>query len=213
MHRCDDLSFYPYSKEMLPEYVGEGKGKYFNVNVAWQTGQVVDEINREKNTLSELGNNEYRYACDQLLFPMVQEFAPDIIIISCGFDGGIHDFLGWSQLSPLLYGYMTHKLNKICDKILVVQEGGYNVDFLGMHASGVVSALIRGPGQEGLAQSNGKTSQQQEDYSWIQSTEADHDVGINSISQIDRSKAKAWAIKNVEATKSAHFEGWKCLQS
>lgn len=198
MHRCDSLSFYPYSKEMLPEYIGEGKGTYFNINVAWQTGQVVDEINRDKNTLSDLGNNEYRYACDHLLFPIVEEFAPDVIIISCGFDGGIHDFLGWSRLSPLLYGYLTHKLNKICDKILVVQEGGYNVDFLGMHASGVVSALIRGPGKAALAQSNGKNSQQQEDYSWIQSTEADHDVGINSISQIDASKAKAWAIKNVE---------------
>lgn len=213
MHRCDDLSFYPYGQEMRPEYVGEGPGKYFNVNVAWQTGQVVDEIHREKNTLSELGNNEYRYACDHLLFPMVQEFAPDIIIISCGFDGGIHDFLGWSQLSPLLYGYMTHKLNKICDKILVVQEGGYNVDFLGMHASGVVSALVRGPGEDELAQNNGKNGRPREDYSWIQSTEADRDVGISSISQIDASKAKAWAIKNVEETKSAHLEGWKCLQS
>ena len=174
MHRCDNLTFYPYGKQMLPENVGGGKGKYYNVNVAWETGLVVDELNREKNILSELGNNEYRYACDTLLFPIVEEFAPEIVIISCGFDGGIHDYLGWSQLSPLLYGYMTHKLNQICEKVLVVQEGGYNIDFLGMHASGVVNALIYGPAPDGLSQSDGpKDWRQQEDFSWIGSTEAD----------------------------------------
>jgi acetoin utilization deacetylase AcuC-like enzyme len=43
----------------------------------------------------------------------------------------MHDFLGWSRLSPIFYGYMTNELNKICENILVVQEGGYNVEYLG----------------------------------------------------------------------------------
>jgi acetoin utilization deacetylase AcuC-like enzyme len=43
LHRCDNLTFYPYNKEMKAEYIGEGKGKYFNVNVAWETGKIVDE--------------------------------------------------------------------------------------------------------------------------------------------------------------------------
>ena len=62
---------------------------------------------------------------------MVKEFNPDLIIISCGFDSAIHDFLGWSKLSPLMYAYMTNELNKICPNVLVVQEGGYNLDYLG----------------------------------------------------------------------------------
>lgn len=78
---------------------------------------------------------------------MVKEFKPDLIIVSCGFDSAIHDFLGWSKLSPIFYGYMTNELNKICENILVVQEGGYNVDYLGQHASGVVRALLNGPEQ------------------------------------------------------------------
>ena len=81
---------------------------------------VVDEINRENNKVSELGNNEYKYACDKLLFPMVQEFKPDIILVSCGFDGAVHDFLGWSNISPMMYAYMTNQLNKICPKVLVI---------------------------------------------------------------------------------------------
>ena len=93
---------------MAPSFIGEGKGKYFNVNVAWETNTVVDEKNRDENKVSELGNNEYKYACDTLLFPMVREFKPDVILVSCGFDGGIHDILGWSTLSPMMYAYMTH---------------------------------------------------------------------------------------------------------
>ena len=56
---------------MRAESIGEGQGMYLNVNVAWETGFVVDEIVRENNTLSDLGNNEYKNACDKLLFPMV----------------------------------------------------------------------------------------------------------------------------------------------
>jgi histone deacetylase 6 len=106
--------------EMKAESIGEGQGMYLNVNVAWETGLVVDEINRENNKVSELGNNEYKYACDKLLFPMVQEFKPDLILVSCGFDGAVHDFLGWSNISPMMYAYMTNQLNKICPKVLVI---------------------------------------------------------------------------------------------
>jgi acetoin utilization deacetylase AcuC-like enzyme len=43
------------------------------------------------NVVSDLGNNEYKNACDNLLFPMIEEFKPDVVIISCGFDSAIHD--------------------------------------------------------------------------------------------------------------------------
>ena len=56
---------------MKPQNIGSDKGKYFNINVAWETGFVVDEEHRDNNTLSDLGNHEYRYACDTLLFPIV----------------------------------------------------------------------------------------------------------------------------------------------
>jgi len=105
---------------MTAEAIGEGKGKYFNINVAWETGFVVDELNRDNNTMSTLGNTEYRHVCDQVLFPIVKEYAPEVIIISCGFDSAIHDFLGWSGISPLMYAYMTNELCKICPKVLVV---------------------------------------------------------------------------------------------
>jgi len=36
---------------MCAEFIGEGKGKYFNVNIAWETGEVVNEFERDKNVL------------------------------------------------------------------------------------------------------------------------------------------------------------------
>ena len=105
------------------------QGKGFNVNVAWNTGSLGK---------SELGAHEYKHAFDEVLIPIAKEFQPDLILVSCGFDAAIHDELGGSNLSPLAYYWMTKELLKICPKMVVVLEGGYNTDYLGQHASGVV---------------------------------------------------------------------------
>ena len=190
LHRTDKLTFYPTYKECLPEYVGEGEGKGFNVNVAWETGFEVDEFDRMNNKVSALGNNDYRYACDTLLFPIAEEYQPELIIISCGFDSAIHDFLGWSNITPLMYQYMTQRLGQICPKLLVVQEGGYNIDFLGQHGQGVVNGLL------------GK-----ELNSAI--TQADRDGGVSSLDDIDKAMANSFAVENVESTRANLKEYWK----
>jgi acetoin utilization deacetylase AcuC-like enzyme len=45
-------------------------------------------------------------------------------------------------VTPLMYEYMTRRLSEICPKVLVLQEGGYNVNYLGQHASGVSHGLL-----------------------------------------------------------------------
>ena len=120
LHRRDNLTFYPNKVECSSEFIGDKAGKGFNINIPWETGLEVDEFDRMNNKVSELGNTEYRYACDTLLVPVVEEFKPELIIISCGFDSAIHDFLGWSNVTPLMYEYMTRKLHQICPKVLVI---------------------------------------------------------------------------------------------
>jgi acetoin utilization deacetylase AcuC-like enzyme len=71
LHRRDNLTFYPNKAECSADYVGEGEAKGFNINVAWETGLEVDEFDRMNNHVSDLGNREYRYACDTLLFPVI----------------------------------------------------------------------------------------------------------------------------------------------
>ena len=194
MHRCDNLTFYPWNEDMKASFIGADAGKYRNVNVAWQTGLVVDEESRANNQMSSLGNNEYRRACDYLLFPMVREFAPDVIIVSCGFDAGIHDHLGWSKVSPLMYFYMTAELLKICNKLVAIQEGGYNLDYLGQHSSGVMNALLH-YGEEFEPEP----------------TPADKDAGVSCLEDIDGGQAEDWAVANIEETIAAHKPGWQCL--
>ena len=127
MHR---LNFFPGGKSAYPRNVGKGKGAGYNINLGW-----------EKEYDDLLGANEYKHACEELLLPIARQFKPDLIMISCGFDSAIHDQLGGSDLCPLAYYYMTRELLKICPKMVVVLEGGYNTDYLGQHASGVVKAL------------------------------------------------------------------------
>jgi len=68
----------------------------------------VDEYNRMNNIQSDLGSNEYKHACENLLLPIAKEFNPDLIIVSCGFDAGIGDPIGWSKICPMMYFWMTH---------------------------------------------------------------------------------------------------------
>ena len=109
------MTFFPRCQESRPEYTGAGAGAGFNVNVAWETGKVALPVNplyaetgeEEKSSTetntgdTDLGCNEYSYACEELLFPIAKQFAPDLILISCGFDSAIHDQLGRSKLCPL----------------------------------------------------------------------------------------------------------------
>ena len=115
-----------------------------------------------------------------------------MILISCGFDGAVHDELGWSNLCPLEYYRMTKELMKICPKVVVMQEGGYNTDFLGQHASGVVKALI---GHE----------------SYGELTQADVDVGFSGLDEIRGENAKQWAKDNVEETRAHLKSFWSSI--
>lgn len=63
---------------------------------------------------------------------------------------------------------MTKELLKIQPKTLVLLEGGYNCDYLGQHAEGVVRGLL---GEEE-----------------IEALPADHDAGFSDFEKADFSK-------------------------
>lgn len=96
----------------------------------------------------------------------------------------------------MMYFYMTAQLLKICPKLVAVQEGGYNLDYLGQHASGVMNALLH----------HGEN-----DYEPVP-TPADLDVGVKCCEDIDASQAHDWAIANIDETMNAHKPGWDCLK-
>jgi histone deacetylase 6 len=84
IHRFDNGSFYPGPLGKHSR-TGEGKGRGYNVHFPF---------NVEKSQSKLIGDHDYIYACEALIFPIIKEFNPELIIISAGFDSALGDPLG-----------------------------------------------------------------------------------------------------------------------
>jgi histone deacetylase 6 len=99
-----------------------------------------------------IGDNDYIFVCESLFFPIIREFAPDLIIVSAGFDSAKGDPIGEITLSPLAYAYMTKGLRQIQPKLAVVLEGGYSLEALEVSSEAVIRTLKLNPDdQEGYS--------------------------------------------------------------
>lgn len=116
-HQFENATFYPLGGTGHHEKIGEGEGKGFNINVDWNLG------NRNK-----LVCNDYFYIFKKVLFPIIQNFSPEMIIVSAGFDSCRGDKLGHCHLSPRLYYNVTQEFKKVQKKIVVSLEGGYTIE-------------------------------------------------------------------------------------
>ncbi|KAG9055863.1 Histone deacetylase hda1 [Serendipita sp. 407] len=71
------------------------------------------------------------------------EFAPDLVIISAGFDAARGDDLGGCDVTPGGYAHMTHMLCSLASgKVVVALEGGYNLDSIRDSAVAVMRVLL-----------------------------------------------------------------------
>ncbi|KAK8039412.1 hypothetical protein PG993_007823 [Apiospora rasikravindrae] len=114
------------------EQVGEGVGRGKNVNIGW--------INQG------MGDGEYLAAFQEIVMPIAQEFDPDMVIISAGFDAADGDELGGCFVSPPCYAHMTHMLMSLAGgKVAVCLEGGYNLKAISMSALAVARTLMGEP--------------------------------------------------------------------
>ena len=81
------------------------------------------------------------------ILPRVKDFAPDLILISAGFDAHADDPLGGLLLQEQDFSEVTKRLMDIADhccggRIVSMLEGGYDLDALGRSASAHVLALM-----------------------------------------------------------------------
>jgi hypothetical protein len=75
----------------------------------------------------------------------LQEFAPDIVLVSAGFDAaaGHAAPLGGYKVSPACFGHMTQQLLKLADgKVILSLEGGYDLQSICDSAQECVRALL-----------------------------------------------------------------------
>ena len=92
------------------------------------------------------GGAAFRDAMDSVILPRVADFAPDLILISAGFDAHRRDPLGNLQLVEDDYAWITARLMELAEKrargrIVSLLEGGYDLQGLAGSAAAHVGAL------------------------------------------------------------------------
>ena len=121
--------FYPGSGSESD--TGTGKGRGYNINIPMQRGS---------------GISEFIKAFDNKIIPSLENFIPDFILISAGFDAHINDPLANLELTTKSYEIFTEKLMSIAkqyceNRIISFLEGGYDLKALSESVEAHISVL------------------------------------------------------------------------
>jgi acetoin utilization deacetylase AcuC-like enzyme len=125
-----EFPFYPGTGWVTE--IGTGAGEGASVNIALPSGT---------SSPSFLG------AFGRLVLPIVEQHAPDWILISAGFDAHRNDPLGGLMLETEAYGHMAGALARIVgpSRTIGFLEGGYDLDAVADGARATVEGMLAGP--------------------------------------------------------------------
>lgn len=142
--------FYPGTGAV--QEIGEGEGKGYTVNVPLTAGG---------------GDATYRAAFERIILPVLEDYRPQLILVSAGFDASARDPLAEMTLSPAAFGWMGRALRHVADRsadgrIAMVLEGGYDLIALeaGLLAAtrgiveGTAIEIARNPDSEDVARAS-----------------------------------------------------------
>jgi len=95
------------------------------------------------------GGDQFREAIETAILPRLDGFAPDLIVISAGFDAHVRDPLANLNLVEADYTWVTRKLMEVADRrangrVVSLLEGGYDLEGLSRSVAAHVTALMRG---------------------------------------------------------------------
>ncbi len=131
--RADDILF--ISSHQFPFYPGTGDPRYD------EPGKVLN-IPLPAGT----GSAEFRSAYEREAFPALESFAPDLMMISAGFDAHRDDPLGGMNLTEDDFFWVTKELCGLADRLcggktIAALEGGYNLEALKSSVAAHLRAL------------------------------------------------------------------------
>ncbi len=97
----------------------------------------------------ESGSAMFRDALNSRILPAIENFQPDLILISAGFDAHKRDPLASINLEEDDFSWGTGKLMDLAAKfssnrLVSILEGGYDLEGLSLSAAAHVSRLMRG---------------------------------------------------------------------
>jgi acetoin utilization deacetylase AcuC-like enzyme len=115
------------------DYIGEGPGQGFTVNLPVPPGS---------------GSDEFLALVQHLVAPIARSFAPDLIVISAGFDAHRDDPLAECSVETAAFGDMAATMRKVGEElgspVLVCLEGGYSPSALATSVLATIEALADG---------------------------------------------------------------------
>jgi acetoin utilization deacetylase AcuC-like enzyme len=120
------------SLHQSPCYPGTGSaqetGSYQNVlNLPMQAGSTIVE---------------YKAQFEGRAIPFLKAFAPDLLIVSAGYDANHDDPLAGMSLKPADYGQLTRYCLEITSRVLLGLEGGYDLDSLAASVEATLTACL-----------------------------------------------------------------------
>jgi acetoin utilization deacetylase AcuC-like enzyme len=94
------------------------------------------------------GGPEFRAAFETTILPRLEAFAPELIVISAGFDAHLRDPLANLNLLEPDFAWVTQKLTELAgrhagERVVSVLEGGYDLEGLAGSVAAHVGALMR----------------------------------------------------------------------
>jgi acetoin utilization deacetylase AcuC-like enzyme len=132
----EDASVFYASSHQSPCYPGtgmeneRGKGNIFNVTLAPGSGSRL-----------------FREAYANHIFPALETFLPDLLILSSGFDAHWRDPLAQLELDEADFAWITYELKsraeKFCNgRIISLLEGGYDLEGLSLSVGAHIKGLM-----------------------------------------------------------------------
>jgi acetoin utilization deacetylase AcuC-like enzyme len=135
----DDASILFISSHQFPYYpgtgaaddIGNGAGKGFTVNLPLAAGAT---------------DADYDLAYTRAAIPILEQFRPELILISAGFDAYMDDPLGGMRLTAPYFGRLTAAVAAVADeccsgRVVAITEGGYDLKGLADSLREVIRAL------------------------------------------------------------------------
>ena len=150
--------FYPGTG--AAEEVGQEGGVGFTVNAPFEAGAT---------------DGDYLLIQTRVVTPLLEAFAPDLIVLSAGFDAHERDPLGGMRLSTggyrALVEHLHHAAARICaGRLVTLTEGGYDLPTLAACCEATIEVLS-GPAAEPAAPTTGPSGRGEATLNLVQSVQ------------------------------------------
>eukprot|EP00755_Sulcionema_specki_P007878 Sspe_Gene.39413::Locus_19008_Transcript_1_1_Confidence_1.000_Length_1615::g.39413::m.39413/K11407/HDAC6; histone deacetylase 6 len=133
LHRYDGGRFFPHTGHPTSTGSGRGQGTSFNIGFDTDTGRDGMVIN----------DAAFEESAKLLILPLLRKWAPDLVIVSAGYDAAEGDPLGRMKVVDG-FARLTHHLVGL-GKVVMVLEGGYNLHSLACGVESTLRVLLGAP--------------------------------------------------------------------